>query len=177
MRKSILSALALISIHIAACTGGGGGTPGTGANDGTGATAGGGNTTGDGTGGQPGNGTGTNAAIPEIFYGPWAYMHATLYEAGEEPKTTSVSGTATFERDGTYEQSYTIGTVLNAYQGRYEIDAQRLRTFDEDGKEAFDFRWVIGDDPTVGAPVLTLFIDDEQGNPSIMYALRATNRD
>lgn len=148
--------------------------PGTGGQDG--ARAGTGAQGNDGTGAQPGAGGGTTATIPEIFYGPWAYMHATLYEAGEEPATTSVSGTATFERDGTYQQSYTIGQVLNSYEGKYEIDAQRLRTYDDQGKQAFDFRWAIGDDPTVGVPVLTLYLDDDQGNPSIMYALRATNR-
>lgn len=176
MRRSILSAIALLTIHVAACGGGGdggGGGPGAGGSDGAGGTT----AEDGGSGTDTGSGTGTTDSIPEIFYGPWAYMHATLYEPGEEPFTTSVSGTATFERDGTYEQSYTIGDIFNGYQGTYAIDAQRLRTFDEQGEEVFDFRWVIGDDPTVGVPVLTLFLDDEQGNPSIMYALAATERD
>jgi len=170
MRRPILTALALVALHVAACGGGGGGgDPGDDGTDG----AGGATAEDGGAGGE----SGTEDAIPDIFYGPWAYMHATLYEPGEDPATTSVSGTATFERDGTYTQSYTIGQIFNGYEGTYTIDAERLRTFDEQGEPVFDFRWVIGDDPTVGVPVLTLFLDDDQGNPSIMYALAATARD
>ena len=71
--------------------------------------------------------------------GPIA-RHRVVRLQGDPPTITVV-------RDGTYTQSYTIGDVFNGWEGEYAIDAERLRTFDEDGAEVFDFRWRIGGQP------------------------------
>src|SRR5688572_12694632 len=77
-------------------------------------------TTGDG-GTTPGTTPGTQStSIPAVLYDGWSYLQVTMYEPGEDPIVSDLSGgTADFNRDGTYKLSYRIGNVFNGYEGKF----------------------------------------------------------
>ncbi len=162
------------ALFLAACTGGGGGGDGSGTTP-PGQTGTGGGTDTPTTGGQTGGTTNGNVTVPEIFYGGWGYTTATLYEDGKEPIVSRVSGDATFDKDLSYEQNYSIGGIGNFYKGRYTVDGPDPRTagsflittYDEDDKEAFKFSVACGGD----TKAMALTIYDDAGKPSIIYGL------
>ncbi len=104
---------------------------------------------------------------PAILYDEeWSYRTGTLY--GEKKNiVTGVSGNAKFNRDGTYEQNYYIGTIGNFFKGKYKINGDHLITYDEEGKKLFDFNFTIGTEPKI----LVLSVLNEDGTKSMDFSL------
>jgi hypothetical protein len=107
------------------------------------------------------------ANVPAIFYDEeWSYRTATLYDKTKNI-VSGISGNAKFGRDGKYEQNYYIGNIGNFFKGTYKINGDHLDTYDEKGKEVFDFKFTVGTNPKI--LVLSLFNDD--GSKSMDYSL------
>jgi hypothetical protein len=105
--------------------------------------------------------------MPAFFYDEtWSYRTGTLYDK-KKNIVSSVSGEAKFGRDGKFEQNYYIGSIGNFYKGTYKIIGNRLVTYDEKGKQIFDYRYSIGSNPKI--LVLSLFEDD--GTKSMDFSL------
>ncbi|MDQ3812861.1 MAG: hypothetical protein M3347_02790 [Armatimonadota bacterium] len=107
------------------------------------------------------------ANVPAIFYDEeWSYRTATLYEK-EKNIVSSVSGEAKFDRDGKYRQDYYIGSIGNFFKGTYKIQGDRLITYDEKGKQIFDFKFTVGTNP----PILVLTLLNKDGSKSMDFSL------
>lgn len=124
---------------------------------------------GDGEPGAGDPGAGLGGLPCGLFHDGWAYAVGTYYEPGEDPIVVSVSGTANFAADGTYEQNYRIGGISNIYSGTYTLEGDRLTTFDEEGAEVFDYRVTCSDE----LKELVLTLENEDGTPSIVFGLES----
>ena len=109
----------------------------------------------------------TKTNVPAIFYDEmWSYRIATLYDA-KKNIVSSVSGEAKFNRDGTYEQNYYIGTIGNFFKGKFKLNGDNLTTYDEKGEKIFDYKLSIGTAPKT--LVMSIFNDD--GSKSMDFSL------
>jgi hypothetical protein len=134
---------------------------------------------GGGEGGQNGaggNGADTTAGVtvPELFYETWTYTTVSSYpEGGGEPKVTGLRGTETFTPEGTYEQTYVVGSLsfTNHYSGTYRVvgsdprvdGAFLIETTDQDAQKQ---TWSVALDVGLKRKALTLYNAD--GSPSMI---------
>jgi hypothetical protein len=153
------------------CAGGGGGPTGTGGAEGNGADTINGNT---GAGGGNAAATGgrckATGEVCSSFYGSWDFQVATTYSAGNDPKTSSMSGTAVFDKDGTFVEDYTIGSLgfLNHYEGKYKLDGRFLTATDQNGDP---IEYIVSCDDASKELVLT--IPNQDCSPSVILGLKA----
>lgn len=171
MRSITVSLTLLTILRLDPCSGGGGETepPPAQADAPT-------NGGGDGQNGAGGNGAGTTAGVtvPELFYETWTYTTVSSYpEGGGEPKVTGLRGTETFAREGTYEQTYVVGSLsfTNHYSGTYRVvgsdprvdGAFLIETTDQDAQKQ---TWSVALDVGLKRKALTLYNAD--GSPSVI---------
>lgn len=121
--------------------------------------------------GEGAGGTAAPVTLPDIFYETWNYGAITYY-AEDRTIVGNASGTANFYRDGTYELTYYIGSILNGFKGRYTVQGDTLQLFNEDGTPLFTFTYTVGENPGI----LVLTIKNPDGSPSLIYALEPAER-
>lgn len=109
------------------------------------------------------------ATVPAFFYDEvWSYRTATLYDA-KKNIVSGVSGEAKFNRNGKFEQNYYIGSIGNFFKGTYKFKGDHLITFDESGKQIFDFKFTVG---AVPRKILVLSLLNKDGSRNIDYSLQ-----
>ncbi len=109
----------------------------------------------------------TTPAAPSSLVDRWLYRAAAFHDAsGVTSEHRDVRGNLTLKPDGSYEQTLTIGGILNAIKGRYETAGNRLTThYSWRGQPASDDMQA---QLSADGKTLTLL---RQGSPTVYYTL------
>lgn len=105
---------------------------------------------------------------PASLVDRWLYQAVAFVDgSGTVSESRGVSGSLVFRSDGRYQQALTIGGILNAVNGTYQVNGTQVVTnYQWSGKAASD-QWVIQLD--AGGDKLTMV---RHGSPTVYHTLR-----